>query len=77
VGEDRLSRELGPREVPEDANESLPLAATGPRRASYSESLSRGSEDRSGVQQEVPAPPREGARVLEDPPRGRRPSGEQ
>ncbi len=26
MGEDRLSRELGPSEVPEDANESLPLA---------------------------------------------------
>jgi hypothetical protein len=77
MGEDRLSRELGPREVPEDANESLPLAATVPRRPPNSESLPRGSEDRAGVELEDPASPREGARVPEDPPRGRRPSGEQ
>jgi hypothetical protein len=82
VGKERLSRELGPTEVPEDANESLPLAATGPRRTPYSgslsggESLARGSEDRAGVETEDPAPPREGARVPEDPPRGRRSSGE-
>jgi hypothetical protein len=83
LGNDRLSRELGPSEVPEDANESLPLATTVARRPPYheplarGESLARGSEDRAGVESEEPAPPRQGARVPEDPPRGPRPSGTQ
>ena len=74
---DRLSRELGPGEVPEDANDSLPLASTVAQRPPYPEPLARGSEDRAGVESEEPAPPRQGARVPEDSPRGRRPSGAQ
>lgn len=83
MGKDRLSRDLRPREVPEDANESLPLAATVAQRPPYSEPLARGeylargSEDRAGVESEEPAPPRQGAQVPEDPPLGRRPSGAQ
>jgi hypothetical protein len=83
LGNDRLSRELGPSEVPDDANESLPLAVPVARRPQYPEalasgaSLARGSEDRPGVESEEPAPSRQGAQVPEDPPRGRRPSGAQ
>jgi hypothetical protein len=74
---DRLSRELGPREVPEDADESLPEAATVSRRPPDSEPLASGSEHRAGVEHEELPPPPEAAPAPEDPPRGRKPSGEQ
>jgi hypothetical protein len=77
MGKDRLSGERGPREIPEDANESLPLAARVSRRPPDSKPLASGSVHRAGVEPEEPAPPPEGARVPEYPPRGRRPSGEQ
>ena len=78
MGKDRLSRELGPREVPEDADESLPEAATVADKGSPdSEPLAGGAEHRAGVEQEEPAPPPEEAPAREDPPRGRKPSGEQ
>lgn len=77
MGNNRLSRELEPREVPENADESLPEAATVQRRSPESTPLAGGAEHRAGVEQEDPTPPLEVAPAREDPPRGRKPLGEQ
>ena len=83
MAKNSLSRELKPTEVAEDANETLPEAATTQRRSPDSKRLAGGAEHRAGAEegdQEVP-PPRGAASKLgasterEDPPRGKKPSG--
>jgi hypothetical protein len=76
MAENRLSRELGPGEVPQDVDESLPEAVTVARRPPDSGPLAGGAEHRAGVERGEPAPPPEGAPALKYPPRGRELSAE-
>jgi hypothetical protein len=76
MAKNRLSRELKPAEIPPDADESLPEAATFRRRSPDSKAVAGGAEHRAGAEQYEQAPPEE-VPEREDPPRGRKPSGGQ
>ncbi len=71
----RLSRELKPTEIPQDVDESLPTAPTVNRRPPDARPSVSGAEDRAGDEQYEPAPTREEAPELADPPMGQEPSG--
>ena len=75
MAKQRLSRELKPTETPQDVGESMPEAPTVNRRAPDAKPSVGGAEDRAGDEQYEPAPTREEAPELADPPRGHEQSG--
>ncbi len=75
MGKKRLSRELKPADLPQDADESLPEAPAVQRRRPSSKPVAGGAEHRAGVEREEEPQPRGEAPVREDPPRGQKPSG--
>lgn len=75
MAKNRLSRELKPTELPQDADERLSEATTVHRQPPDSKRVAGGAEHRAGVEQEDQASPteHEEAPKREDPPRGRKP----
>lgn len=78
MGESTLRRELTPTELPENADESLPLATTMERQPPGSTPNAGGEEHRAGDEQEEPTPTQkapDAAPVRQEPPRGKASGG--
>jgi hypothetical protein len=74
MGKKKLSRELKPEEVPQEANENLPEARAVRRRSPNSKSVAGGAEHRSGVQEEEESTPPGRPPTPKLPPRESKPS---
>lgn len=75
MGESTLRRELTSTELPEHANESLPLATTMERQPPGPTPNAGGEEHRAGDEQEEPTKAPDEAPVRQEPPRGKASGG--